>query len=140
MDIFIATLRRYRWHLAGVFMLTLLFSALGVAVLAFINNQLLQADEYSGFLLWTFIGLLTLFLLMSVVAQMSLTTLGHKFVYIMRKQLVKQILDTQTERLNQLGKAKLLAALSGDIRNVAMAFVRLPELVQGAVLDRKSVV
>ena len=134
MDIFIATLRRYRWHLAGVFMLTLLFSALGVAVLAFINNQLLQADEYSGFLLWTFIGLLTLFLLMSVVAQMSLTTLGHKFVYIMRKQLVKQILDTQTERLNQLGKAKLLAALSGDIRNVAMAFVRLPELVQGAVL------
>ena len=45
MDIFMATLRRYRWHLAGVFMLTLLFSALGVAVLAFINNQLLQAEE-----------------------------------------------------------------------------------------------
>ncbi len=41
MDIFIATLRRYRWHLAGVFMLTLLFSALGVAVLDFINNKLL---------------------------------------------------------------------------------------------------
>ena len=134
MDIFILTLRRYRLHLLGVFGLTLIFSGLGVAVLAFINNRLLQSTEFSSLLLWSFIGLLLLFLLMSVVAQLSLTALGHKFVYIMRKQLVKQILDTQTEHLNQLGKAKLLAGLSGDIRNISMAFVRLPELVQGAIL------
>ncbi len=77
---------------------------------------------------------LFLFLITSIVAQISLTTLGNKFVYLMRKQLVKQLLDTHIERLNQIGAARLLASLSGDIRNCTFAFVRLPELVQGTIL------
>ncbi|PJG85493.1 multidrug ABC transporter permease/ATP-binding protein [Conservatibacter flavescens] len=134
MAIFLNTLKHYRWHLVSVMLLTFLFSGVGVGVLAFINNRLLQTTDLSQGLLWGFIGLLLLFLLTSTLAQVSLTTLGHRFVYIMRKQLVKQILDTQTEHLNQLGKAKLLASLSSDIREIVIAFVRLPELVQGSVL------
>ncbi|MFZ7173651.1 ABC transporter transmembrane domain-containing protein [[Pasteurella] aerogenes] len=107
---------------------------MGIGVLAFINNQLLQTTEYTAYLLWIFIALLAIFLISSIAAQISLTALGHKLVYLLRKQLIKQILDSQTEHLHRLGKAKLLASLSNDIHNIAMAFVRLPELLQGTLL------
>lgn len=134
MNIFISTIKGYRWHLVAVLILTFIFSGFGIGVLAFINNKLMKATEQKELLIWTFIGLLILFLITSVIAQISLTALGHKFVYLMRKQLVKQLLDTGTEQLNQIGKARLLASLSGDIRNITFAFVRLPELVQGSIL------
>ncbi|MDY2795961.1 MAG: multidrug ABC transporter permease/ATP-binding protein [[Pasteurella] aerogenes] len=127
-------LKNYRWHLLGILLLTLIFSLMGIGVLAFINNQLLQTTEYTAYLLWIFIALLAIFLISSIAAQISLTALGHKLVYLLRKQLIKQILDSQTEHLHRLGKAKLLASLSNDIHNIAMAFVRLPELLQGTLL------
>ena len=127
-------LKNYRWHLLGILLLTLIFSLMGIGVLAFINNQLLQTTEYTAYLLWIFIALLAIFLISSIAAQISLTALGHKLVYLLRKQLIKQILDSQTEHLHRLGKAKLLASLSNDIHNIAMAFVRLPELLQGCLL------
>ncbi|MEX0631266.1 hypothetical protein M8494_00370 [Serratia ureilytica] len=63
-------------------------------------------------------------------SQLALTTLGH-FRLSPAWQLVKCILDTDIERLEQLGSASLLASHVNDIRNITVAFVRLPELVQG---------
>ena len=83
-----------------------------------------------------FLALLALLIAVTLGSQLALTTLGHYFVYRLRGQLVKRILDTDIERLEQLGSASLLASLSSDIRNITVAFVRLPELVQGVILTR----
>lgn len=65
-------------------------------------------------------------------SQLALTTLGHHFVYRLRSEFIKRILDTHVERIEQLGSASLLAGLTSDVRNITIAFVRLPELVQGS--------
>lgn len=52
----------------------------------------------------------------------------------LRGQLIKRILDTNIEQVDQIGSARLLASLSTDVRYITVAFVRLPELVQGGVL------
>ncbi len=39
-----------------------------------------------------------------------------------------------SRRIEQLGSASLLAGLTSDVRNITIAFVRLPELVQGIIL------
>ncbi|MCF6590550.1 multidrug ABC transporter permease/ATP-binding protein, partial [Escherichia coli] len=58
--------------------------------------------------------------------------------YRLRGQFIKRILDTNIARIEQIGSAQLLASLSSDIRNITIAFVRLPELIQGIVLTLGS--
>ncbi|HAR07567.1 multidrug ABC transporter permease/ATP-binding protein [Cobetia sp.] len=141
-------LAQYRWSFLGVIFLSLVSAGLGIGVIAYINQRLIAhsatvpLDEglaaHVG-VLPEFLGLILLLLAITLGAQLALTTLGHHFVHGLRGRLVKQILDTDIERLEQLGSANLLASLSSDIRNITLAFVRLPELVQGIVLTLGAV-
>ncbi len=141
-------LAHYRWSFVGVMLLSLASAGLGIGVIAYINQRLItHADSvpldeglaaHVG-VLPEFLGLILLLLAITLGAQLALTTLGHHFVHGLRGRLVKQILDTDIERLEQLGSANLLASLSSDIRNITLAFVRLPELVQGIVLTLGAV-
>jgi putative ATP-binding cassette transporter len=81
-----------------------------------------------------FLGLLLLLMAVTLGSQLALTTLGHHFVYRLRSEFIKRLLDTPIERIEQLGSASLLAGLTSDVRNITIAFVRLPELVQGIIL------
>src|SRR5699024_6897689 len=110
-------------------------AGMGVGVIAFINQRLIEHTADPVTALAQFVGLVILLLMISLVAQLGLTTLGHHFVYDLRSRLVKRILDTDIERIETLGSARLLASLSADIRHVTVAFVRLRELVQGTVLS-----
>lgn len=133
MQIFIHLLQSYRWQLVGACVLTLLFGIAGVGLLMFINSQLLTLQQYDASVLLLFIALLLAFLALSIVSQFVLTALGHHFVYLMRQRLIKQILDAEVEHIRHLGKSRLLASLSADIKEVSFAFVRLPELLQGFI-------
>lgn len=139
MELLRVVFRDYRWPFIGVMALSLASAGLGIGVIAFINERLIATGESPLSALPQFIGLLALLLVVSLGAQLSLTTLGHLFVYRLRGRLIKRILDTDIERLEQLGSAHLLASLSSDIRNVTIAFVRLPELVQGTILTLATV-
>lgn len=77
-----------------------------------------------------FLGLLLLLLAVTLGSQLALTLLGHHFVYRLRGEFIKRILDTRVERIEEVGSASLLAALTSDVRNITLAFVRLPELIQ----------
>ena len=81
-----------------------------------------------------FLGLLLLLMAVTLGSQLALTTLGHHFVYRLRGEFIKRILDTQIEKIEKIGSASLLAGLTSDVRNITIAFVRLPELVQGIIL------
>ncbi|MFG6175970.1 multidrug ABC transporter permease/ATP-binding protein [Halomonas sp. THAF12] len=124
----------YRGPFLAVVALSLASAGLGVGVIAFINQRLLDTFADPWRVLPTFLGLIALLLGITLASQLALTTLGHRFVYRLRSQLIKRILDTDIEHLEQIGGARLLASLSTDVRYITVAFVRLPELVQGGVL------
>ncbi|MFI8417437.1 multidrug ABC transporter permease/ATP-binding protein [Serratia sp. NPDC078593] len=125
---------QYRWPFLAVMALTMASAALGIGIIAFINVNLMAVAGNPFAILPKFLGLLMLLMVVTLGSQLALTTLGHYFVYRLRGQLIKRILDTDIERIEQLGSASLLASLSSDIRNITVAFVRLPELIQGVIL------
>lgn len=139
MELLQVVFRHYRWPFLGAIGLSLLSAGLGVGVIAFINQRLIEVGSPLS-ALPQFLGLLLVLLVVTLATQLALTLLGHHFVYDLRSRLVKRILDTDIERLEQLGNATLLASLSSDVRNITIGFVRLPELVQGVVLTLASVV
>lgn len=139
MELLRVVFRDYRWPFIGVMVLSLVSAGLGIGVIAFINQRMIASNDSALSSLPEFIALLILLLAVTLAAQLALTLLGHQFVYRLRGRLIKRILDTDIERLEQLGSAHLLASLSSDVRNVTIAFVRLPELVQGTILTLASV-
>ncbi|RUR34310.1 multidrug ABC transporter permease/ATP-binding protein [Vreelandella nanhaiensis] len=138
MELLKVVFRHYRWPFLGAIGLSLLSAGLGVGVIAFINQRLIEVGSPLS-ALPQFLGLLAVLLAVTLGTQLALTLLGHHFVYDLRSRLVKRILDTDIERLEQLGNATLLASLSSDVRNITIGFVRLPELVQGVVLTLASI-
>lgn len=134
MELLRVVYRQYRWPFVMVIALSLLSAALGIGLIAFINRELIVALNSSVMVLPEFLGLLLLLMAVTLASQLALTLLGHHFVYRLRGEFIKRILDTQVERIEQIGSAQLLAGLTSDVRNITIAFVRLPELIQGIIL------
>ena len=134
MELLLLVWRQYRWPFISVIALSLLSAALGIGLIAFINLRLMTVVETSLAVLPEFLGLLLLLMVVTLGSQLALTTLGHHFVFRLRGEFIKRILDTQIEKVEKIGSASLLAGLTSDIRNITIAFVRLPELVQGIIL------
>lgn len=134
MELLAIVYRQYRTSFSIILLLSMASAAVGIGVIAFINQQLIEMSAAPWQVLPQFLGLVLLLLVVTLGAQLALTTLGHHFVYDLRARLIKRILDTDTETLERVGSAGVLASLSADVRNVTIAFVRLPELVQGVVI------
>ena len=129
---------QYRLPFLKVILLNLVNAAVSVGIIAYINQTFISQPVFN-ILSWSSLGqfaLLVLLLLVTTsVSQYALTRLGHKFVYELRTKLVKQIIDTTVPQIDHLGSARLLASLSSDIQSITVAFVRMPELVQGVILS-----
>ncbi|MGY3859228.1 multidrug ABC transporter permease/ATP-binding protein [Aeromonas intestinalis] len=134
MELLSLVYRQYRWPFIAITLLSLLSAVSGIGVIAFINQSLIESAGDPLPILGQLIGLILLLLVITLGAQLGLTTLGHHFVYRLRGRLLKQLLDTDVARIRQIGQGPLLASLSSDIGQITIAFVRLPELVQGLVL------
>ncbi|MDM9615176.1 multidrug ABC transporter permease/ATP-binding protein [Kosakonia cowanii] len=134
MELLLLVWRQYRWPFVAVLALSLASAAMGIGLIAFINQRLIESVDLSVAVLPEFLGLLLLLMAVTLGSQLALTTLGHHFVYRLRSEFIKRLLDTPIERIEQLGSASLLAGLTSDVRNITIAFVRLPELVQGIIL------
>lgn len=134
MELLLLVWRQYRWPFISVIALSLLSAALGLGLIAFINLRLMTVVDTSLAVLPEFLGLLLLLMVVTLGSQLALTTLGHHFVFRLRGEFIKRILDSQIEKVEKIGSASLLAGLTSDIRNITIAFVRLPELVQGIIL------
>ncbi|AQW83946.1 multidrug ABC transporter, membrane protein/ATP-binding protein [Campylobacter pinnipediorum subsp. pinnipediorum] len=117
--------------LIKIFFLTLLYSGLGILTLSFINNQILTIVDFDVFVVVEFLSLLVIFLVVSIYANASLSIFGHNFVYNMRKEVVKRILDTKNSQIELIGKAKIIASLNNDIRTISFALMSVPNFIQG---------
>lgn len=128
----------YRLPFLKVIFLNLVNAAVSVGIIAFINHTFISQPVFNT-LSWASLGqfsaLVVLLLITTFLSQYALTRLGHKFVYELRTKLVKQIIDTNVPQIDHLGSARLLASLSSDIQSITVAFVRMPELVQGVILS-----
>lgn len=134
MDLLFVVYRQYRWPFIAITLLSLLSAVSGIAVIAFINQNLIESVSEPYFVLGQLFGFILLLLIITLGSQLALTILGHHFVYQLRGRLVKQILRTDVAKINSITHSKLLASLSSDIGQITIAFVRLPELIQGIIL------
>ena len=132
--------RQFRWPFIGVIALTLLSAVLGIGMIAFINREMIVAINTSYAVLPQFLLQLVVLMAVTLASQLALTQLGHQFVWRMRGEFIKRILDTRVERIEQLGSAQLLAGLTSDVRAITLAFVRLPELIQGIIITLGSAI
>mgnify|MGYP000860270548 FL=1 len=140
MELLSLVYRQYRWPFIAITLLSLLSAVSGIGVIAFINQYLIESAGDPLPILGQLVGLIFLLLVITLGSQLALTTLGHHFVYRLRGRLLKQLLDTDVARIRQIGQGPLLASLSSDIGQITIAFVRLPELVQGLVLTLGSII
>ena len=133
MNIMKLVYQEYRVAFLSMLLLTLLSGLLGIGVLSFINQYLLQLQASNSHIIGQFVALILAYLLLSTVAQIALAKLGQQFVYQMQARLIKQIMDSSEAQLQYMGKPRVFASLSNDTRTLSIAFARLPELVQGAL-------
>ncbi|MBB2496017.1 multidrug ABC transporter permease/ATP-binding protein [Aquipseudomonas ullengensis] len=127
--------RDNRLPFAGIILLSLCSALLSIGVIAFINWRLIGLQGELLSTLATFLGLLVALLICAAAGQVALHTIGHSFVYRLRRSLVRRVMNTDIERLEHIGGARILASLASDIRNITIAFVHLPELVYGLILS-----
>ncbi|WP_434777885.1 multidrug ABC transporter permease/ATP-binding protein [Neisseria sp. Ec49-e6-T10] len=133
MSLLYTVLKTHKLALIQMLILTMISSLFGTGILMFINSKLLNVQSQFNHILWQFVLMLVVYLLVATLAQITLTNLGHTFVYELRKQFIKRIMDTDFEHIQRLGKAKIMASITNDILSITHAFVRLPELLQGGV-------
>ena len=123
-----------------VVLLTIASAFLTLGVIAFIQYKLLDVNNLTSNVMWQFLLLLVVLLVVATWAQIALHKLGHQFVYLKRCQLIKQLINSDIEQVDNIGSARLLASLSTDIRNVTVAFVHLPQLIYGIVLSTAAMI
>lgn len=93
MELLLLVWRQYRWPFIAVILLTLLSAALGIGLIAFINARLIENVDISLAVLPEFLGLLLLLMAVTLGSQLALTALGHHFVYRLRGEFIKRILE-----------------------------------------------
>lgn len=126
--------KQYRLKLLLLVMASLISAVVSIGVIAFINDALIGMSDNPWVVFAQFIGLLAFLLVIRLLSQWSLTYIGHTFVYDFRNTFVKRIIDTDIDVIENIGNARLLASLSKDIDRIKIAFMRLPDIVQGGIL------
>ncbi|SPW21181.1 ABC transporter ATP-binding protein YojI [Cronobacter sakazakii] len=81
--------RQYRWPFSLVLALSLASAALGIGLIAFINQRLIATVDLNASVLPEFLGLLVLLMAVTLGSQLALTMLGHHFVYRLRGEFIK---------------------------------------------------
>ena len=126
MSLLRSILKQHLLAIGGIILLNLTSACLGIFTIAYINQTL--ADEsslYTGLSKLT--GLLILLLLITLAAQWGLTALGHHFIWQKRSRIIRQMMATPLDKLQQQRDGVLLSLLGPNIRTITLAFVRLPE-------------
>ncbi|RIY35027.1 cyclic peptide export ABC transporter [Psittacicella gerlachiana] len=134
MVLFLHYAKKFKWRIFIIILLSVLNGLVSIAILNFINTKLLNTDSFGVYTFIAFLLTLVAFLAVQTIAQISIAAFGHKIVFLLRKQLVKQIIDSSYQQVKSQGKGKILASLNGDIDNISRIFMNLPDVIQGAVL------
>ncbi|HEB9343536.1 multidrug ABC transporter permease/ATP-binding protein [Campylobacter coli] len=132
MPFILELLKQNKFKFISFLLFSFISSAVGVLTLIFINDYLLKNTQNIPILY--FIALLIVFFLSSTIVELGLSVFGQNFIFKMQKRVVKQILDTPLLKVAKVGKARILASLGSDVRNVSFGLLRLPDFLQSSIL------
>lgn len=97
-----------------------------VSVINFINQAISSEGQFiREHTISILLVLLTAFVL-GVGSQMLMTQLGYRVIYQLRGTLLQQVLNTEYEHIQALGRNRIYAAISKDIRSLQEGFIVLP--------------
>lgn len=132
MPFILELLKQNKFKFISFLLFSFISSAVGVLTLIFINDYLLKNTQNIPILY--FIVLLIVFFLSSTIVELGLSVFGQNFIFKMQRRVVKQILDTPLLKVAKVGKARILASLGSDVRNVSFGLLRLPDFLQSSIL------
>jgi putative pyoverdin transport system ATP-binding/permease protein len=120
-------LRRSRSLLILAVLAGLASGACGTGLLAVINSTLAGTLPRAT-LLWSFVGLCLLAPLTRVSSEVLLTRVGQDTILDLRMQLSRALLAVPLRRLEELGRARVLTALTDDVPTITNAVASIPIL------------
>ncbi len=132
MPFILELLKQNKFKFISFLIFSFISSAVGVLTLVFINDYLLKNTQNIPILY--FIALLIVFFLSSTIVELGLSVFGQNFIFKMQRRVVKQILDTSLLKVAKVGKARILASLGSDVRNISFGLLRLPDFLQSSIL------
>ncbi|EAH8148953.1 multidrug ABC transporter permease/ATP-binding protein [Campylobacter jejuni] len=132
MPFILELLKQNKFKFISFLIFSFISSAVGVLTLVFINDYLLKNTQNIPILY--FIALLIVFFLSSTIVELGLSVFGQNFIFKMQRRVVKQILDTPLLKVAKVGKARILASLGSDARNISFGLLRLPDFLQSSIL------
>ncbi len=132
MPFILELLKQNKFKFISFLIFSFISSAVGVLTLVFINDYLLKNTQNIPILY--FIALLIVFFLSSTIVELGLSVFGQNFIFKMQRRVVKQILDTPLLKVAKVGKARILASLGSDVRNISFGLLRLPDFLQSSIL------
>lgn len=132
MSFILELLKQNKFKFISFLIFSFISSAVGVLTLVFINDYLLKNTQNIPILY--FIALLIVFFLSSTIVELGLSVFGQNFIFKMQRRVVKQILDTSLLKVAKVGKARILASLGSDVRNISFGLLRLPDFLQSSIL------
>ncbi|XAK48609.1 multidrug ABC transporter permease/ATP-binding protein [Campylobacter coli] len=132
MPFILELLKQNKFKFISFLIFSFISSAVGVLTLVFINDYLLKNTQNIPILY--FIALLVVFFLSSTIVELGLSVFGQNFIFKMQRRVVKQILDTPLLKVAKVGKARILASLGSDVRNISFGLLRLPDFLQSSIL------
>lgn len=132
MPFILELLKQNKFKFISFLIFSFITSAVRVLTLVFINDYLLKNTQNIPILY--FIALLIVFFLSSTIVELGLSVFGQNFIFKMQRRVVKQILDTPLLKVAKVGKARILASLGSDVRNISFGLLRLPDFLQSSIL------
>lgn len=111
--------------------------AAGVAsagLIAVINAQLGSSASFGLNLPLAFVALGSLMLVSNAISRVLLARVSQHAAYEVRIRLSKLIMDAAYRRVEQMGAARLQAALTDDVVTITNAFMALPPLCVGVAI------
>ena len=135
----IAALFANNRRLVGLAIVFIIASALAnIGTINFINETVAsQGELFSDYAFW-FVALLISAFCLAVISQWLMTTLSYRVAYQLRGRLLSQVLHCEYEHLQALGRNRIYAALTKDVRQLQEGFVMLPFFLYGITLVSAS--
>ncbi|NHZ80285.1 cyclic peptide export ABC transporter [Massilia sp. CCM 8695] len=125
----IGILFKTSWRMTLIAIVASTISGFSIAgLLALINNTLARMGGAGSQLAWGFFGVCVLVLGTRVLSSTLLVRLSQTTLAGLREHLSRQILAAPLRRLEEVGKHRVLAALTDDVTIVADVFSWLPVL------------
>ncbi|NND71103.1 MAG: hypothetical protein HKN43_05960, partial [Rhodothermales bacterium] len=98
-------------------------------LIAFIGKQFVRTEPFGMQSIALFAVLLILSVATNLYASKVLIEASSEHSYSLRMALCRRIVSTGYERIEKIGSPRLIAMLSEDLTDVAVAFTRIPVLV-----------